>query len=297
MPRRSPPLVALFAGLAGQFAAPVAAQAIVAQTAGIPNPTHVFDFGANALPNFTPVSTQFAGLTIAHASYFTTGSINNLVGGFLTNDFTAGPPSTLRIQLAQPVVDASFVFHQVASGTTTTMRALLQGVPVASFTGSWNQAQPNNHFGFANTLLDELRIDFVSDFNFDTLAVRAPASAACAVRNGSGVNPLGFGCLTLPQLGTQWQGTVITQPNTLLSVMALGYGGFGPPLPLFGGELLLDASSPLLTFTGMGSHGFAIPPAPGFLGVSLPLQGARLDLVGGAPAIVLLNGLELIVGT
>jgi hypothetical protein len=295
MPHRSSRPVVLFACLAGQFAAPVAAQSIVAQTAGIPNPTHVFDFGANALPNFTPVTTQFGGLTIAHAAYFTTGSINNLVGGFLTNDFTAGPPSTLRIQLAQPVVDASFVFHQVASGTTTTMRALLQGVPVAAFAGSWNQAQPNNYFGFTNTLLDELQIDFVSDFNFDTLAVRS-AAAACVVRNGSGVNPAGFGCATLPRVGTQWQGTVATQANTLLSVMAYGAGGFGAPLPLFGGELLLDPSAPLLTFTGAGSHGFAIPAGTGFLGVSLPLQGARLDLVGGAPAIVLLNGIELIVG-
>jgi hypothetical protein len=276
--------------------APVSAQAIIAQTGGLANPTQVFDFGAGVVPNFTPVTTQFAGLTIAHAMYFTTGQANNLVGGFLTNDYTAGPPNTLRIQLAQPVVDASFVFHQVAVGTTTTMRALLQGVEVASFSGSWNQGQPNNYFGFANTYLDELRIDFVSDFNFDTLAVRAAGGAACLFRNGTGVNPPDFTCATLPQLGTQWQGAVATNANTLASVLAYGAGGFGAPLPLFGGELLLQPSPPLVTFTGFGSYGFPVPGSPAFLGLSLPFQAARLDLVGGAPQIVLLNGVELIVG-
>lgn len=275
---------------------PASAQAIIAQTAGLANPTQVFDFGAGVLPNFTPVNTQFAGLTIAHASYFTTGSYLNLVGGFLTNDSTAGQPNTLRIQLAQPVVDATFVFHQVAVGTTTTMRALLQGVEVASFSGSWNQAQPNNFFGFANTLLDEIRIDFVSDFNFDTLAVRSAGGAACLFRNGTGANPADFSCATLPRLGTQWQGAVATNANTLASVLAYGAGGFGAPLPLFGGELLLQPSPPLATFTGLGSYSFPIPSSPGFLGLSLPFQAARLDLVGGAPTIVLLNGVELIVG-
>lgn len=275
--------------------APVSAQAIIAQNSGLANPTQVFDFGAGVLPNFAPVSTQFAGLTIANAAYFTTGYSNNLVGGFLTRD-SASPMTSLRIQFAQPVVDASFVFHQVAIGTTTTMRALAQGVEVASFSGSWNQAQPNNHFGFANTYLDELRIDFVSDFNFDTLAVRAAGGAACLFRNGSGVNPAGFSCTTLPRLGTQWQGAVATNAGTLASVFAYGAGGFGAPLPLFGGELLLSPLAPLQTFSGFDSFGFPIPASPGLIGLSLPFQAARLDLVGGAPTIVLLNGLELIVG-
>lgn len=295
MPRHPLAVAALLVSASVPFAAPAVAQAIIAQTGGIANPTQVFDFGAGVLPNFAPVTNQFAGLTIANASYFTTGSINNLVGGFLTRNLTSATTS-LRIQFAQPVVDASFVFHQVASGTTTTMRALVQGVEVASFAGSWNQGQPNNYFGFANTYLDELQIDFVSDFNFDTLAVRAAGGAACLFRNGTGANPADFACATLPQLGTQWQGTVATNANTLASVLAYGAGGFGAPLPLFGGELLLQPSPPLVTFTGFGSYGFPIPSSPGLIGLSLPFQAARLDLVGGAPQIVLLNGVELIVG-
>jgi hypothetical protein len=44
------------------------AQAIVAQSAGLSNPDQVIDFGANVLPNFTPVTNQFAGITVSHAS-------------------------------------------------------------------------------------------------------------------------------------------------------------------------------------------------------------------------------------
>jgi len=91
-------------------AASVAAQPIIAQSSGLSSPGHVIDFGANLFPNFTPVSTQFAGITITHARYFTTGVSNNLVGGFLTND-PIGPPDPLRILFASPISDLSFVYH------------------------------------------------------------------------------------------------------------------------------------------------------------------------------------------
>src|SRR5690606_19557465 len=81
------------------------AQPIIAQLSGLANPGQVIDFGANLFPNFTPVSTEFTGLTVTHSRYFTTGSINNLVGGFLTNDPAAGSPNTVSITLAQPVTD------------------------------------------------------------------------------------------------------------------------------------------------------------------------------------------------
>ena len=145
------------------------AQAIVAQFAGLSNPDQVIDFGANVLPNFTPVTNQFAGITVSHASYFTTGTSNNLVGGFLTNDFS-GAPNTLRIQFATPISDLSFVYHQVGVGAPSQFRALLGGVLVSSFSHASDQFQPNNYFGFTNLVFDELQLDFVIDFNLDTLA-------------------------------------------------------------------------------------------------------------------------------
>ncbi len=127
------------------------------------------DFGANLFPNFTPITTQFPGLTFTHTRYFTTGSSNNLVGGFLTNDFS-GFPNTLKIAFAQPITDVSFVYHQVGSGQPSVFRVLLAGNLVDSFSNTSNQFQPNNYFGFTNLLFDEVQVDFVVDFNIDTLA-------------------------------------------------------------------------------------------------------------------------------
>ncbi|HZT56727.1 MAG TPA: hypothetical protein VFA35_10900, partial [Burkholderiaceae bacterium] len=98
---------------AALLAAPVQSQAIIAQSSGLSNPDAVIDFGANLFPNFTPVTTQFAGVVLTHARYFTTGVSNNLVGGFITNDPAIGNPNTLRIQFVQPITDVSFVYHQI----------------------------------------------------------------------------------------------------------------------------------------------------------------------------------------
>ena len=147
----------------------VRAQAIIAQLSGLSNTDHVLDFGANLYPNFTPITTQFAGITVSHASYFTTGTSNNLVGGFLTKDLSGGA-DTLTIQFAMPISDLSFVYHQVGGGAPSEFRAMLGATTVDSFSYTANQSQPNNYFGFTNITFDKLQIDFVVDFNVDTLA-------------------------------------------------------------------------------------------------------------------------------
>jgi hypothetical protein len=83
------------------------AQAIVAQSSGLANPGQVIDFGANLFPSFTPITNQFGGITVGHAAYFTTGVVNNLVGGFLTNNFSA-PAARLLVP------DAARARHDVA---------------------------------------------------------------------------------------------------------------------------------------------------------------------------------------
>ena len=135
------------------------AQAIIAQSSGLPNPAHVIDFGANVLPNFTPVSNQFPGITVTHASYFTTGTSNNLMGGFLTNNFAAGNPNTLTIHFASQISALSFVYHQVGQSIPSNFRAMLGATIVDSFSILWNQSSPNNYFGFTNVIFDELQID------------------------------------------------------------------------------------------------------------------------------------------
>jgi hypothetical protein len=278
--------------------APVTAQAIIAQSSGLAAPAQIIDFGANVLPNFTPVSTEFAGLTITHAAYFTTGVSNNLVGGFLTNNFSAGQPNTLRIQFASPITDASFVYHQIGQQNPSQFRALLQGVTMDSFAILWNQSQSNNYFGFTNTVFDEIQIDFDADFNLDTLAV-SPAlagGAACQQFNGSNVNPNVFTCTTLPVLGTNWQGAIATTASTLLTALMFAPAGIGTPVPLFGGEVLVDPSGGLVAFTSPGTYSIAIPSATSWIGTTVTFQGLRLDLVAGSPTFVPLNGQQLVLG-
>jgi hypothetical protein len=169
------------------------AQAIIAQPSGLSNPDHVIDFGANLYPNFTPITTQFAGITVAHASYFTTGTSNNLVGGFLTNNFSSGPPDTLKIKFATPIRDLSFVYHQVGQSGPSNFRAMLGVTVVDSFSLLWNQSSPNNYFGFTNIFFDELQIDFVNDYNLDTLAfddAGSPTTVYCTAKvNSQGCTP------------------------------------------------------------------------------------------------------------
>ncbi len=147
------------------------AQAIIAQSSGLANPDQVIDFGAGVLPNWTPVTNQFSGITVSHAAYYTTGAFNNLVGGFLTNDFS-GPPNTLRIQFTSPISALSFVYHQINPSSPSHFRVLLGGVLVDSFSNTSDQFQTNNYFGFTNLVFDELQLDFVGDFNVDTLALK-----------------------------------------------------------------------------------------------------------------------------
>ena len=151
------------------LATTASATGIIAQNSGLANPQHVIDFGANLYPNLTPITNQFPPVLITHARYYTTGTSNNLVGGFITNDFS-GSPDTLTIKWAAPISDLTFVYHQISTSGPSTFRAMLGGVLVESFSNLSNQTQPNNYFGFTGIVFDELQLDFVVDFNVDTLA-------------------------------------------------------------------------------------------------------------------------------
>jgi len=284
-------LFALVAPLAS-----TSAQAVVAQFAGLEFPARVIDFGANLYPDGTPLSTQFAGLAITHASYFTSAAPNNNVaGGFLGNDASAGPPNTLSIRFAHSISEISFVYHQIGTGTSV-IRARLLGNTVDSFPIAWNETLPNNFFGFLETALDELQIDFAGDFRLDSLAFNPVAGAACFYYNGTNVNPAGFGCVTLPVLGETWHGTVFNTPNTLLTALVFAPAGLGPAVPLFGGEFLLNPAQPLVAFTGAVNYSFAIPPDFALARATFAFQAVRLELVGGSPTFVPLNAVMLWLG-
>jgi hypothetical protein len=287
--------VFLFAALAALLvpAGSLSAQAIIAQNSGLVNPDHVIDFGANLFPNFTPISNQFPGITVYHARYFTTGVSTNLVGGFLTNDFS-GLPNTLRIVFASPIHDLSFVYHQISTVQPSNFRAVLNNVIVDSFSNTSNQTQLNNYFGFTNVVFDELQLDFVSDFNVDTLAYN-DVHASCSLRNGNNINALGYACVTLPVLGTNLQLGIATTPNTVNTVLAIGAGP--ATIPFGSGEILLQLNPFPVLIEGPGSFTIFIPNDPTLLGLTAWTQGVRVDLVGPTSNVVLLNALDLVVGT
>ena len=222
------------------------ADRIIAAGSGLASPDAVVDFGANLLPNFTPVTTEFPPLTLSHASYFTTGVSNNLVGGFLTNDFS-GTPNTLRIQFAEPVSDVSFVYHQISTTGPSTFRALLGGVVVDSFQNLSNQTQPNNYFGFTNLVFDTVELDFVADFNVDTVAYNLagsgePGSVYCTGDGSGSVCPCaafggtGEGCLTTSGSGASLTGTGSATIGADTMVLSVSGGPANKPGIFFQGN-------------------------------------------------------------
>jgi len=269
---------------------------IVADFSGLANPDQVVDFGSGLYPNFTPITTEFPPLTVSHASYFTTGSFNNLVGGFLTNDGSGGP-TTLKIHFASPITDVSFVYHQIGASGPSVFRAYLAGFIVDTFTNFSDQFQPNNYFGFTGFDFDEIQIDFVSDFNLDYVAYNEH-DAACTFRNGLGINPADYSCTSMPVLGSNWVGQIHVGPSTLGALVAVAPGGPVSGVPLFGGELLVQLAPPplILVAFASGTVTAQIPATPAFAGVTLATQGIRFELISGTTTLVLSNALDLTLG-
>ena len=73
-------------------------------------------------------------------------------------------------------------------------------------------------------------------------------------------------------------------------------GGLLSPLPLFGGELLVQLSPAPIMLSSAGSYAIPIPAAGSWIGTALTFQGLRLDLVGGNVEFVPLNAMQLILG-
>ena len=69
-----------------------------------------------------------------------------------------------------------------------------------------------------------------------------------------------------------------------------------PPVPLLGGEILIDMNAIQLPHLGQGRHGFVIPPLPGVAGLTVFLQGFRIDPVGTGFQIVFLNAIDAVIG-
>ncbi len=115
--------------------------------------------------------------------------------------------------------------------------------------------------------------------------------AACAFRNGSGVNPVGYSCANAPVLGTAWRATIATAPGTVSTAVLLA----GAPAQLaFGGSEILVAWAPApIAVAGLGMHTVPVPLDNTLLGASLATQGLRIDT---PQTLVWLNAQDVTIG-
>ncbi len=117
----------------------------------------------------------------------------------------------------------------------------------------------------------------------------AKLRGSCIHRNGSGINPPDFTCADNPVIGTSWTTSYGHGAATLATVLLLGPGGPATG-PAFGtGELLISLMPAPLSVVGAGDIALALPKAPGLIGATFSMQGARLE---PGPQIVLLNALD-----
>ena len=119
-------------------------------------------------------------------------------------------------------------------------------------------------------------------------------AARCVLRNGSGVNPLGFDCVTAPALGSTWSSTIATTPQTISTLVALA--ATPAQTPFFGGEILIGLVPTPLLQTGNGAHATPIPNVSSLMGVTLHAQGIRFEQTPGGPTAELLNAQDLTLG-
>lgn len=120
--------------------------------------------------------------------------------------------------------------------------------------------------------------------------------AVCSFRNGTGINPADYACVTRPVLGTAWTTSFNPNANTALTSLAMGTGGPTTGPIMFGGEVLVALTpGPLLLF-GTGNLSVAIPNNQVLSGLRLATQGVRLDVLASGLQPVLLNAQDIQLG-
>ncbi len=120
--------------------------------------------------------------------------------------------------------------------------------------------------------------------------------ARCTFRNGNGVNPTGYDCVTRPALGTTWTTSYNTNPNTALTAILIGVNGPGSGIAIGNGELLLALGAPPIAFSGNGNLSLPVPNQPWLTGSLVSTQGLRIDIVGPLQELVLLNAQDVELG-
>ena len=86
--------------------------------------------------------------------------------------------------------------------------------------------------------------------------------ANCTFRNGTGINPAEFECVTRPAIGANWTTTYNANANTLATVLIIGLGGPATGPGFWQGEWLVALNPPPVPIAGTGSISLPIPINP-----------------------------------
>jgi len=129
------------------------------------------------------------------------------------------------------------------------------------------------------------------NIGLDNITMHAAGTAT--VRNGSGINPLGFTQTVACELGATWTTMVdLVTPGAIRSILSVGIGGptSGVFFPIAGEALILP---PYLTFIRKGMTKLNVPMDPGLLGVCIYAQGSAILPDG---TILFNNALDVVIG-
>ena len=235
----------------------------------------------------------FAGTGVTHGQFFGQSSLNGnaILGHEVDEIHPTWSPANIQVLARGRAFNADFRLD-VSNCNVRRFLPATEGGEMIYFDHPGGGAvfgAPTVAFGGA------VMVDAVASQVLENVLNRFLGQPACVFRNGSGVNETGFGCATLPILGTNWKTTVATHGTTASTYLSLAVT---PAQLLFpgGGELLLSPVPPPVFQAGNGTHSVAVPNNSVLLGAWLYAQGMRVDMVGGLPSLVLLNAQDVLLG-
>ena len=131
------------------------------------------------------------------------------------------------------------------------------------------------------------------DIGLDNIVMSADGQAN--VRNGSGVNPVGYASTSTPTQGATWTSTVdIATPGHVLSAVVVSIGGATEGIFPGGavvGELLVLPN--YLVDVQAGAHAFPLPSSVSVIGTCVATQAATVASDG---SIHLNNAIDVVIG-
>ena len=228
------------------------------------NPQRLFDAGSLGSLTYDPTTnslwvSQFSSMTIT----------NYTLAGVVIGSFSTG--HTQNMALALDHADGTLWLHD------RTTRGTFE---------QWSKS---------GTLLNRIPVSGMSTEN--ALGGEMPFGdiASCTFRNGTGINPPDYRCVTRPVLGTTWTTSYGSTANTVATVMLFGFAPATGPA-FWQGEFLVALSPSPVAVPGTGNLSILVPNDPNLLGASAWSQGVRIDSSASGTSFLLLNAQDLRLG-